>query len=153
MINVTVLYYPKHLLLESLINYQTLPLINYQTFQNSFNGYWNLSTNFRTPCPALLRWYNKELRRSLIISNFTKGDTFFVAFNKKIPLRVISRLRPLFLHPQKKAFLLPFSLAQRIIYLDTHLKKELTDLLLKLPECSLFPQAEQKEKDGHFYNG
>ena len=39
------------------------------------------------------------------------------------------------------------------IYLDTHLKEELTDLFWELPGYSLFPQAEQKEHSEHFANG
>ena len=46
------------------------------------------------------------------------------------------------LAPSKKGLSLLFSLAKKRIYLGTQLKVELTDLFLKLPGCSLYPQAE-----------
>ena len=37
---------------------------------------------------------NKQQRRGGIISNFTKGDTFFISSNKQVPFGVISLCSP-----------------------------------------------------------
>ena len=54
---------------------------------------WNLSTNFRFPCHAVLfcKRSNKQQRRCGIISNLTKGETFFISYNNELLLEVISR--------------------------------------------------------------
>ena len=61
--------------------------------QNSFDRSWNLSTNFRFPCPAVLfcKGSNKQQRRCGIISNLTRGETFFISYNNEVLLEVISR--------------------------------------------------------------
>ena len=82
---------------------------------------------------------NKKQRRVRIISNFAKGETFHLLWQ---PSAIGGNLTmwPL-LHPSKKAFLSPFILAKKTIYLETQLKGELTDLFRKLAGCSLFPRV------------
>ena len=81
----------------------------------------------RTPCPTVLicEGSNKQQRRGDIISNFTKGDTFFISYKDQGLLGPISRCSPSF-HPLKKDLPLPFRLAKKRIYPDTQLKEELT---------------------------
>ena len=55
--------------------------------------------------------------------------------------------------PSRKEILFRFSLGKKRIYLDNHLKEELTDLFWKLPGYSLFLQAEQKKDGENFANG
>ena len=104
-----------------------------------------------------VRGSNKQQKRGRIISNFTEGETFFIFYNNQVLLGVISRCTPPSNTAQKMTFSikdffskcdqirsflqflcsvttlkkglpLPFSLAKKRIYLDTHLKGELTDL-------------------------
>ena len=56
-----------------------------------------------------------------------KGDTFFISYNNQL-IGGILTMRPVFLHPLGKCLPFPFSLAKKRIYLETHLKEELTDL-------------------------
>ena len=77
--------------------------------------------------------------RGRIISNFTKKK-LFISYDNQLLLGVISQCAS----PSstlKKGLPLPFTLAKKRTYPDTHLKGELTDLFQKLPGCSLFPQA------------
>ena len=96
----------------------------------------------RTPCPAVLivRRSKKQQRRDGIISNFTKGETFFISYNNQVLLEVISRFSHL-LGPSIKRSSSPLhSLAKKGIYLDTPLKKERTYLF---ESCQgVLPQAE-----------
>ena len=66
-----------------------------------------------------VRGSNKKQRRGRIISNF-------ISYLYQ-PSDNIAMLSPL-LHPSKKVLSSPFSLGKKIIYLETHLKGELTDL-------------------------
>ena len=85
-----------------------------------------------------------------IIRISQKDRLIFISYNNKVLLGLASQYAPpppLFLNP------LPFSLAKKRAYLDTHLKEELTYLFSKLPRYSLFPLAEWKENDEHFADG
>ena len=57
---------------------------------------------------VLLRASNKQQRRSRIISNFKKGETFFIFYKNQALLGVFSRCGSPFFHPPKKAPLLSF---------------------------------------------
>ena len=78
--------------------------------------------------------------------NSKKGVGFFQISRKEILFFFISwrysHDTALFLALSKNPLPFPFSLAKKRIYLDTHLKEELTDLFWKLPGCFLFPQKE-----------
>ena len=78
-----------------------------------------------------VRGYNKKQWRGRIISNFTKGETFFITYDNQVLLGVISQCGPPSCTLQKGHLLL-FSLTKKRIYLDTQLKVELTDLFWKL---------------------
>ena len=50
----------------------------------------------RAPCPAVLffKGPKKRQRRGKIISNFTKGQTFFIFYDNQVLLKVISQCGP-----------------------------------------------------------
>ena len=72
-----------------------------------------------------VRGSNKKQRRGRIISNFTKGKTFYLLWQPSVLGGNLTMDAA-------------FSLGKKIIYLDTELKAELTDLFWKWPGCSLF---------------
>ena len=74
-----------------------------------------------------VRGSNKQQRRRGIIFNFTKGAHFFISCNNQLFFGLISQYSPSSCTLQEKTSLL-FSPARKKIYLDTHWKKELTDL-------------------------
>ena len=145
MFNVTASHSPKHFLLEDLVFIRTFPWWQ----QGYFDRSWNLSTNLSQssiPCSTYL-----QQRRGGIISNLTKVNLF--SYNNQVLFGVISQCSR---HPapsQKESFPLSFTLAKKIIDLDTQLKEELTDLFGKLLGRFLFPQGEKKVNDEHFANG
>ena len=57
---------------------------------------------------------NKNQRRVEIILNFTKGEIYFISFNDKVFLRVISRCSPLFAPSIKGLSLLCFGQKENI---------------------------------------
>ena len=61
---------------------------------------------------------------------FHKRIDFFISYDNEVLLGIISQYArpPLLLAPSKKDIPILFSLAKKKIYLDTHLKGELTDL-------------------------
>ena len=90
-----------------------------------------------------VRGYNKQQRRGRFISNFTKRTDFFTFYDNQVLLGVTSRC--VCSSCTLQCLLLLFRLAQKRIYLNTQLKRELTNLFLKLLTwCSLFPQALQE---------
>ena len=93
-----------------------------------------------SPCPGVLivRRYNEKQRRSRIILNFTKVETFHLLWQPRDGGNLTMRPPSCTL---QKGLPLPFTLAKKRTYLDTELKEELTDLFWKLPGCSLFQQS------------
>ena len=99
--------------------------------EDSFHSSWNISTKFITDLYTLLCIYlvvrgsKKQQRRGWDYSNFTKGKLFLVSYKTKCYLRQSHPSLPL----PKKVLPLSLSLAKKRTYMDTHLKKKLSDLL------------------------
>ena len=139
MVNVTASYSPKHFLLKALSNLLDLCLVNSKIlyFWQVLESIHKFIIELHTLLCLFVRGYNKQQRNVRIISNFTKGLTFFISYDNQVLLGVISQQVPL-LAPYKKELPLVFSLDKKIIYLDTQLKEE----SVQLPGYSLFPQVE-----------
>ena len=85
---------------------------------------------------------NNKQRKGRIISNFRKGETFFITYDNHVLLGDSSKCGASLLSPPKLGLSLLFSFAKKRIYLETQVKGGLTDLFWKLPWCSLFLLAE-----------
>ena len=85
---------------------------------------------------------SKKQSRGRIISNFTKEETFSYLISSKLSFCHVVPLCFIIAPFQKRLFSSPFNLGKKIIYLETQLKGQFTDLFWKSPGCSLFPQAE-----------
>ena len=72
-----------------------------------------------------VRRYNEKQRRSRIILNFTKVETFHLLWQPRDGGNLTMRPPSCTL---QKGLPLPFTLAKKRTYLDTELKEELTDL-------------------------
>ena len=91
-----------------------------------------------------VRRSKKQQRRGGIISNFTKGETFFISYNNQVLLEVISRFSHL-LGPSIKRSSSPLhSLAKKGIYLDTTLKEERTYLFESCQGVPYFHKLSRK---------
>ena len=95
----------------------------------------------RTPFPEVIicKRFKWKLKEGWDHFEFYKWIYFFMSYDNQVLLRVISH-KALLLAPSKKSLPLPFSLAKKRMYLDPHLKEELTDLFQKLSGCFLFTQ-------------
>ena len=88
---------------------------------------------------------NKKQRRGRIISNVTKGQTFWslmttkCSWGKEVEWVNLKILSPSLHHTE--CLPLPFNLAEKRIYLETLLKGEVTDLFWRLLGCSLFSRV------------
>ena len=113
MVNVTASYSPKHFLLESLSNYSTFPWWQKDSFDRSWNLPINLSTNSMScsTCEIPCISYNNQVLLGWISGCIPPSCTF-----------------------QKEGPPLPFILANKRVYLDTHLKEELS-LLICFENC------------------
>ena len=133
MVNVTGSCSPKHFLLKALSNYWTFALltVGFCTFDRS----WNLSTNISQssiPCSAYLQGSIISNKGGVRLIQISQKDKLFHLYNNQVLLGVKSEFIPPFYYFQK-GLLSTFSLSRNRIYLDTHLKEELTDLIWKLP--------------------
>ena len=81
---------------------------------------------------------NFQLKHGQFITN---GETFFISYKNTMLFGGNLLMRTSFLHPPRKDILPSLSFHKKKIYLNTHLKKELTYLFWKLPGCSLLTQA------------
>ena len=88
-----------------------------------------------------VRGSNKKNRWVGLFQISQKERLFHVLYQPSYNLAMWSPFASL-LDPSKKSLSFPFSLGKKRIHLKTQLKEEFTDLLWKLPGCSLFPWAE-----------
>ena len=145
MVNVTASYSQKHFLLEALSTYQIFPLVTAGFFWQVLESIHKFVIELNTLKYLFVRGWECLLtaKEEWDYLGFHKKRDFLylISYNYQVLLGIISQLTP-FLHPLKNVLPLPFSLAKKKIYMDTHLKEALSYLFLKLPRCSLFPQTQ-----------
>ena len=134
MVNVTASYSPKHFFWKLYVIIRPWPS-------------WQQILHFSQVLESIHKFKKKFhtlqcLFLGALISN-KWGVGSFQIYDNQVLLGVILQCCPL-LAPSKNGLPLLFTLAKKKIYLDTQLKRKLTNLFWKLPVCSLFPQAEQK---------
>ena len=145
MVNRTTSHSIKLFLLKVLSNYWTFALLTagFFTFWQVLKSISKFIMELHPLQCLFLRESNKKQRRDKIISNFIKVDTFHLLWQLSAPGGNFTIWSPSC--TLLKRFSSPSSLffwTRKRTYLDNQLERELTDLSLKLPGCSLFPQTE-----------
>ena len=152
MVIVTALCSPKHFLLKVLRNYYTFPLVTTGFFWQVLESIHKFIIELHVLQYLFLRGSNKQQRRGGIISNFTKGETYFISYNNQVLLGVIWRWSSSSCTLQRKIFLVP-SVWTMKEYTWTHIWKK--SLLICFENCQDFPYSyrQSRKRMMNTYNG